>query len=114
MAFETTETTNETTNNTENNTVKSVKVTRARKSSDKCVFFNAIINDITIYDLSFVFYNDKETGEEKSFISFPSTKYKDKEGNDAYFPLIRFSYTEGMKNDIFKQITELLKKDSKK
>ena len=110
MAFETT---NET-NNTELNSIKSVKVTRARKASDTCVFFNAIVNDITIYDLSFVFYNDKETGEEKSFISFPSTKYKDKEGNDAYFPLVRFSYTEGMKNDIYKQITEVLKKDSKK
>ena len=104
----------ETNNNTENNTVKSVKVTRARKSSDTCVFFNAIVNDISIYDLSFVFFKDKETGEEKSFISFPSRDYIDKEGNKAYFSLVRFTYTEGMKNDIFKQITELLKKDSKK
>lgn len=114
MAFETTETTNETTNNTENNTVKSVKVIRARKANDKCVFFNAIVNDITIYDLSFVFFKDKETGEEKSFISFPSTKYKDKAGNDAYFSLVRFTYTEGMKEDIYKQIIEMLKKDSEK
>lgn len=104
----------ETNNNTENNTVKSVKVTRARKSSDTCVFFNAIVNDITIYDLAFVFFKDKETGEEKSFISFPSRDYIDKEGNKAYFSLVRFTYTEGMKNDIYKQITELLKKDSKK
>lgn len=111
MAFETN---NNTENNTENNTVKSVKVTRARKLSNTCVFFNAIVNDITIYDLSFVFFKDKETGEEKSFISFPSTKYKDKEGNDAYFPLVRFTYTESMKEDIYKQITELLKKDNEK
>lgn len=104
----------ETTNKNELNTVKSVKVTRARKASDTCVYFNAIVNDINIYDLSFIFFTDKETGEEKSFISFPSNKYVDKEGNDAYFSLVRFSYTEGMKEDIYKQITELLKKDSKK
>jgi len=104
----------ETSNNTELNTVKSVKVTRARKASDTCVFFNAIVNDISIYDLSFVFFKDKETGEEKSFISFPSRDYIDKEGNKAYFSLVRFTYTEGMKEDIFKQITELLKKNNKK
>jgi len=85
--------------------VLSAKVTAAGK-----VTFNLLVNGVTIYFMSLIEYKNAE-GEEGTFISFPqyaSNKTGD-DGKKVYLNYAWFTITKEMKEDIIKQIDEILK-----
>lgn len=100
--------TNENTEKTEKRTYE-VKVTKVRalKDRDDVVFFNADVNGVSVNDLKFIFYKNKE-GNEGSMISYPSEKYEDKDGNTKYCNFAFFPISAELKQDILQQIESLL------
>lgn len=84
-------------------TVDNIKVLRAREF-DSAIAFDMCANGVTIYGCWYRTYKDKQTGEEKALISFPSTKGKD----DKYYNHAYFYVTDENLKDIEEQIESLL------
>ena len=91
----------------DNKTRKPAKmvVKRAFEYKNGNVSFNLEIDGwITIYDLTLVLYKDKETGEDKYFISFPQKQ--DSKGN--YWNWVYFNVLQEEQDVIEEQIEYLL------
>ena len=82
------------------NTVYTVKVLSVReiKGRPDCYRFNAEVNGVTIYGMSYVTYQDNKTGTKRNFISFPSYKGSD----DKFYNVCYFKIEDG--SDTFKSI----------
>ncbi|MBO7731176.1 MAG: hypothetical protein J6S67_01435 [Methanobrevibacter sp.] len=84
--------------------VELIKVDRA-KAFDKAIMFDITVFDcVKIYGCSYRTYNDKQTGEEKGIIGFPSKKGND----DKYYNHAYFFVTDEMLAEIEKQIEALI------
>lgn len=73
------------------------KVTRANQVKDT-VFFDVVINGVTIYGCKVV------EGKNGDFISFPSHKGKD----DKYYNHVYIKLTDEQTSDIIHQVEEML------
>lgn len=73
------------------------KVTRANQVKDT-VFFDVVINGVTIYGCKVV------EGKNGDFISFPSHKGKD----DKYYNHVYIKLTDDQTSDIIHQVEEML------
>ena len=83
-----------------------MKVLRAFEYKNGNISFNLEIDGwITIYDLTLVHYIDKETREEKWFISFPQ---KQEQGGN-YWNWVYFNVLLEEQDEIEQQIEEILK-----
>ena len=80
--------------------VKSFKVIRANEFKENRIFFDLILNDVTIYGCMVVGYKDGE------FISFPSQKSKD--GN--YYNVVYAKLSGDDQKKIIDSVYELLDK----
>lgn len=88
------------------NTVYNVKVLSVReiKGRPDCYRFNADVNGVTIYGMSYVTYQDNKTGKKRNFISFPSYK-----GNDDKFYNVCYFKIED-ESDLFKDIEKQIER----
>lgn len=80
-----------------------IKVDRA-KELEKCIMFDMTADGIKIYGCAYRTYKDKETGEEKGIVSFPSRKGSD----DNWYNYVYFYVTPADLESIEKQIEELI------
>lgn len=80
--------------------VKSFKVVRANEFKENRIFFDLVLNDVTIYGCMVVGYKDGE------FISFPSQKSKD--GN--YYNVVYAKLANEDQKKIIDSVYELLDK----
>lgn len=78
--------------------VKSFKVIRANEFKENRIFFDLVLNDVTIYGCMVVGYKDGE------FISFPSQKSKD--GN--YYNVVYAKLSNEDQKKIIDSVYELL------
>lgn len=83
--------------------VKGVKVTRVYTFSNGAIAFDAVFaNAFTVYNM--IYREGEKDGEAYSMISFPSRK-----GTDGkYYSHVYFKITDDMKQEIEKQISDLL------
>lgn len=92
----------------ENKVTYTVKVKSVRKVKDKRRYiFSASVNGVHIEGLALQEYTNKE-GKENSMVCYPSVKGKDREGKEKYFNTVWFPVTAEMKDDIERQIGDLL------
>lgn len=82
----------------ETSKVFEVEVTRAHAQDEKHIFFDACVNGVMIYGMTYIEYSNQNG--EGSLIGFPSQKGKDdKWYNRAFFPI-----SAELKENIIKQL----------
>lgn len=88
--------------------VYNVEVTKVfLTDSDKRVLFNAKVNGVSIESFGFIEYTNKE-GQTGYMVQYPSRKYKNKEGKDAYSNTVWFPISKELRDDIKAQIDKIL------
>ena len=97
---------NSNTNNNEmervNYTVKVLKITSVTDDKKK-IRFNATVNDVYVYGMSYIEYVTKE-GKPGSMIAFPSYKAN----NDKFYNVVWIPVSRDMQANIEKQISDLM------
>lgn len=81
----------------------SITVLRAHEFENGNIAIDLAINGVVIRGATHIDYKDKNTGETKSFISWPSRKV-----DDAYYPYVSCKLSDEDVEKIEKQIAELL------
>ena len=85
-----------------NYNVKVLKITSVSDDKKK-IRFNAQVNGVYIYGMSYIEYVTKE-GKPGSMIAFPSYKAN----NDKFYNVVWIPISRELQNDIEKQISDLM------
>lgn len=85
---------------------KKIKVTRVKQFGNGNIVFDVNINDVSIYNASWM--EGEKNGKDYRFVSFPSKKGKDKEGEECYYNHVYVKLSNDELDEIEKQISEKL------
>ncbi|MBO5809669.1 MAG: hypothetical protein J6R32_02455 [Bacteroidales bacterium] len=85
-------------------TPDNIKVDRAKEFDNSISFDITLFGCVKIYGCSYRTFTEKETSEEKAFISFPSKKGKD----DKYYNHAYFQVTPEVLEKVEKEIEALI------